>query len=161
MERYNLNNGYKKQLFLEAVDRYIKEGITVLLKPIKPRRTINQNSLYWVWMNCLQVENGIDRTHTHLLFRAMFLPKPDEKIVKIIYLDLWVKVKDKINSFQYFKGLEDIINIISESTTDQDTKQMSEFMGKIQDYCNVNMGIKLLSLKDIAFNDFYNEYAYK
>ena len=146
-------------MFLEYAEKLADNEKIVLLQEVKPKRTLSMNSLYWVWLSCLQVENGIDRHQAHYLFRAMFLPKTDEYITGIIKPDLWERLKVKINSFHYFKGLEDIINIISESTTDQDTKLMSEFMGKIQDYSSINMGIKLLTLKDIAFQDFYLEYS--
>ena len=34
------------------------------IKQIRQRRTIDQNSLYWIWLKCLQDETGEDKDTT-------------------------------------------------------------------------------------------------
>ena len=72
--------------------------------------------------------------------------------------ELWEKVKVRINSFHYFKGLDDIINIISYSTAEQDTKGMTIYLDKIKDHASKEMNILLLNRDEKSFLDFYNEY---
>ncbi len=158
MARYKLSNPHKKQLAITYFNRLIEAEKNIELRELKPIRSLNQNSLYWLWLTVLQVENGISKDHAHLLYRGLFLQKDENKIIKIIYPGLWEKIKSKLQSFYYFEGLPDVINLISYSTTELDTKQYTNYLNKIQDHALEKMGISLITLDDKMFNDFYNEY---
>ena len=43
------------------------------IKQIRRRRTIDQNSLYWLWLKCLQDETGEDKERLHEYFKARYL----------------------------------------------------------------------------------------
>jgi len=156
--RYDLSNQYKVQCFNEYCKKLIEKKAIADLVERKKKRTIDQNALYWVWLSCIEKETGNDKNEMHLLYRANFLSKPDERITNIIIPELWERVKTKILNYRYFKGLDEIINIISESTTDQDTKGMTIYVDKVKDHANREMGIILLKLEEKGFQDFYNEY---
>lgn len=156
--KYDLNNKYKLQLAEEYFQKLKKEGAFIDLKKVKQKRSLDQNALYWLWLTVIEVETGHFRNESHLLYRAMFLRKDETKIRQIIIPDLWEKVRNKIDFFQYFKGLEDIINIISLSTTDLETDSFTNYLEKIRDHAKLKMDVTLLTQDEQAFEDFYKEY---
>lgn len=159
--KFNLSNQYKKQSAIEYFNKLIQKVCTIEIKEIKPKRSIDQNSLYWLWLTCIQEETGQDKNELHLLYRAMFLQKEDSYITSIIRAELWPQLKIMFNSFQFIKYLPEIIDVISRSTTELDTKEFTDYLGKIQDHAAINMNVTLLTLSDKNFNDFYNTYIEK
>lgn len=159
--KFNLSNQYKKQSAIEYFNKLIQKVCTIEIKEIKPKRSIDQNSLYWLWLTCIQEETGQDKNELHLLYRAMFLTKDDNYIISIIRPELWQQLKIMFNNFKFIKYLPEIIDVISRSTTDLDTKEFTDYLGKIQDHSAINMNVTLLTLSDRNFNDFYNTYIEK
>jgi hypothetical protein len=159
--KYDLSNSFKSECAREYLNDLITKKVHIELKELKGKRNLDQNSLYWVWLSAIQEETGILKDEVHCLYRAMFLFKPDEYITKIIRPELWERLKSLISQFHYFKGLNDIIDVISESTTDQDIPQFSEYLKKIQIHARANMGVILLNLEDKHFEEFYKEYGFK
>ena len=159
MARYKLTKDtYKRQSAIEYFKRLLDNESTIELKKVTQKRSYLQNSLYWVWLTCIEKETGNPKEQMHLLYRANFLPKSDEQITKIIIPKLWETVKIRINDYQYFDGLADIINIISAHTPDNDTKEMTYYMDAIKDHAKQNMNILLLTKDEKHFVDFINEY---
>jgi len=159
MARYNLKkNTYKRQSAIEYFKRLLDQESTIELKRVTQKRSYLQNALYWVWLTCIEKETGNPKEQMHLLYRANLLPKSNEQIIKIIIPSLWEKVKIRINSYQYFEGLEDIINIISKHTPDNDSKEMTYYLEAIKDHAKMNMDIILLTKDEKYFEDFINEY---
>ena len=159
MARYKLTkNTYKRQSAIEYFKRLLDNESTIELKKVTQKRLLLQNSLYWVWLTCIEKETGNPKEQMHLLYRANLLPKSDEQITKIIIPKLWETVKIRINNYQYFDGLADIINIISTHTPDNDTKEMTYYMDAIKDHAKQNMNILLLTKDEKHFIDFINEY---
>lgn len=156
--RFDLKNPYKKQSAIEYFDKLIEKESFIELRTIQKKRTVDQNSLYWLWLACIERETGNAKDIMHLLYRANFLCVPDEKIIKIIIPGLWEKCKIRINCFDYFKGLEDIISIISKSTTGLDKAEMAAYLDRIKDHANQTFDIRLMTLEEKGFDDFYNEY---
>ena len=159
MARYKLTkNTYKRQTAIEYFKRLLDQESTIELKKVTHKRTLLQNALYWVWLTCIEKESGNAKEQMHLLYRANFLSKSDEEITKIIIPGLWETVKIRINNYQYFDGLPDIINIISRHTPENDTKEMTYYMDSIKDHAKQSMDILLLTKDEEYFIDFINEY---
>ncbi len=156
--KYNLSKPIKKEAAATYFNKLVKLGKNIELREIKKKRTFDQNSLYWLWLTVLQVETGMDKDELHLLYRAKFLQKPETYITSVIYPVLWDKIYSRIIAFDYFKGLEDVINIISKSTTVLDTGEYTHYLNSIKDHAQENMNVTLITLDDKMFDDFYNEY---
>lgn len=159
--KYDLSKEFKINAAQEYFNKLKDKKCFIELREIKVKRSLDQNSLYWVWLTCIQEETGNDKNECHCLYRGLFLPKSDEYIEKIIRPELWLKLKLLINQFHYFKGLNDIINVISEHTPEQDTGLFSEYLKKIQIHARANFNIILLNLEDKHFFEFYKEYGFK
>jgi hypothetical protein len=159
MARYKLKkNTYKRQVAIDYFKRLLDQEATVELKKVIQKRTLLQNALYWVWLTCIEKETGNPSNQMHLLYRANFLPKSDEEITKIIIPNLWETIKIRINNYDYFDELADIINIISKHTPENDTKEMTYYMDSIKDHAKQSMNITLLTKGEKHFIDFINEY---
>jgi len=49
-------------------------------RPVR-RRSSDQNSRYWAILNCIALETGEDANSLHILFKDMFLKRPDIKVL--------------------------------------------------------------------------------
>lgn len=159
--KYDLSNPFKTECAQSYLNDLVAKKAHIELREIKSKRNLDQNGLYWVWMTCIQEENGILKDEAHCLYRATFLQKSDEYITKIIRPELWERLKVLISDFHYFKGLYDIIEVISESTTTLDKTQFSEYLKNIQIHARQNMGLILVNLDEKNFMEFYKEYGFK
>lgn len=102
-------------------------------KERKPKRSISQNNLYWLWLGFIEDETGNDAKYLHEdYFGKMFLPK--EK--KVIF------------------GVEIEKNV---STTSLDTGEFKKYLDKIQLHM-AEKGIKLPDPDDYHFREFYETY---
>src|SRR5665811_2051765 len=95
---YDLSNPYKLQSAQEYFKKLSLSKSIIEIKKRAKKRTIDQNSLYWLWLTCIEKETGNDKNEFHLLYRANFLPKEDSYITEIIIPKLWERVKIRINS---------------------------------------------------------------
>jgi len=136
----------------------IKKEAVIELREIKGRRTLDQNALYWLWLTVIEVETGNEKEHLHLLYRAKFLRFSDEYVTRYIYPHIWEKIKKFVDIFQYFDDLEMIIDAISYSTTQLDTRQFTEYLENIRDHAAKNMGMHLVTLEEKGFYEFYRNY---
>lgn len=122
----------------ESVASYITKlpdgkpyDVNVSLK--REKRTINQNSLYWLWLTCIADETGNDKEILHSEFRKMYLPKKSG----------------------HFFG--DVVEL-PVSTTSLDTKQFTEYLYKIEVFVSQELGIILPHPEDLAWDSFYQTY---
>jgi len=159
--KYDLSNPFKVECAKEYLSDLITKKAHIELREMKGKRNLDQNGLYWVWLGCIQEETGMLKDEVHCLYRALFLPKTEEYITNIIRPDLWDKLKLLINQFHYFKGLCDIIDVISESSTEQDEKQFAEYLSKIKVHARQNMGVILVNREEKNFIEFYREYGFR
>jgi|GEM_PF-1522657 len=158
--KYDLSKQFKIESAKEYLEQLINSKSFIELKKLKLKRSLDANGLYWLWLTCIEKETGLDKNECHFLYRSLYLAKHDEYITKIIRPDLWIKLKVLIQQFSYFKGLNEIIDIISESTTEQDTDNFSKYLKNIQIHARANMGVILLNLEDKNFAEFYKEYGF-
>ena len=104
----------------------------VVVKRHREHRTLSQNDLMWMWLKCIE-----DATGT---------PKQD------IY-DIYCK-KFLLRSVSY----GDRIELVSGSSSSLNTKQMSEFLEKIQADAATEFGIILPTPQDKYFETFFQTY---
>ncbi len=119
--------------YIQRLD--IKKLYTVEIIEKKANRSISQNSLYWLWLTCIEFETGNNRDDLHDIFKHKFiLPKEvnilGEKIMK------W-------------------------TTTDKDTLQFKHYLDKIQIFASTELVITLPNPEDQYWNEFYNYYIDK
>ena len=69
-----VNNEQSKQEAIEAINAIDTSSVhTVEIKKKRGKRTINQNSLYWMYMTCIEQETGNDKDNLHDHFRVKWL----------------------------------------------------------------------------------------
>jgi hypothetical protein len=96
-------------------------------------RTLSQNRLYYLWLNCISDETGNDVEDLHEYFKLKFIGVRS----RIIYGENVVKAY---------------------STTDLNTEQFKEYLDNVQRWANVEQGIILPNPEDKYWEQFYNEY---
>lgn len=132
--RFKINNPSDK----EAIKNYIQKlpdgkRYTVEITMKRDKRTVNQNSLYWLWLTCISNETGNEKDILHDEFGKMFLPK---------------------RSGNFFgEYVEKAV-----STTSLDTKQFTEYLDKIQAFVTSEIGIILPNPDDLAWESFFETY---
>lgn len=157
--RYDLSIKYKAQAAREYFEKLLTKGSVIELSKVTRKRTLDQNGLYWVWLTCIERETGMRKEELHLLYRSMFLWKSDDLINKILRPNITERVKIRTSQFDYFPELADIIDVVSRSTTDLDTAEMTNYMEKMRDHASQEMGILLLTKEEEGFNQFLSEYG--
>jgi hypothetical protein len=108
---------------------------TVEITEKKSRRTISQNSLYWLWLTCIEHETGTDRDDLHEYFKRKYL------------------TPDRVQIFgQYYDRF---------STKDLNTTQFKYLLDHIQVFAQAELAITLPDPDDQRFDDFYKYYVDK
>lgn len=158
MGKYNLSKKFKRDAAEKYFKRLVHKEALIELREVKIKRSIDQNSLYWLWLTAIQHETGLIKEQLHLLYRFNFIPKSDEHVTKIIITELWSKAKRQLLAFHYFDGLEDFIDLISHSTTDLDTAQFAKYLESIKTHASAQMGVELLTQDQENFLEFAKEY---
>lgn len=97
------------------------------------KRTLSQNRLYYLWLNCISAETGNDVEDLHEYFKLKFIGIHS----RIIYGENVVRTY---------------------STTDLNTEQFTAYLDKVQRWANVEQGIILPNPDDMYWEQFYNEY---
>jgi hypothetical protein len=112
--------------------RYVVE-----IKVRRERRTIDQNSLYWLWLTCIMSETGQHKDDLHGFFKQKYLGMDTHTI--------------HLNSVKY-----DIK--IAKSTTKLNTKEMKYYLDRVQQFANTELGIILPDPEDLQWEEFYSYY---
>lgn len=107
------------------------------LSEIKPVRTNDQNSYYWIILKYLEDQTGNDKNKMHDFFKNEFL-QADEKFS--------LKFNDSYRYGYHYK-----------TTTELNTKQFTEYIEKICVFM-ADFGIEIPQPKDPNFNDFLEHY---
>lgn len=97
----------------------------------RDRRSLSQNSLYWLWLNCISAETGNDVDALHDYFKGRFLSR-------------------KVEIF----GDECSVGT---STTKLNTAEFTAFLDKVQQFA-AGEGIILPNPEDLYFEQFYQQY---
>ena len=110
----------------------IERAYILSCKCLRHKRTLNQNSGYWLWMGFLQDKTG----HTKEFWHDYFLDRYPIYQTKILF-----------NEVELYKS----------GTSSANTKQMSEHMNKIDLHCLNEFEIELPDLKSKQIIALYNE----
>ncbi|HUX56252.1 MAG TPA: hypothetical protein VMV77_04715 [Bacteroidales bacterium] len=107
--------------------------IDILLR--RKVRSISQNSLYWLWLSCIEFETGNDKDDLHDHFKKKWLEPID------------------INLFgeSFFKW----------STKDLNTIQFKYYLDKIHVFASTELSITLPNPEDQYWDEFYSFYIDK
>ena len=109
----------------------LRNGVyTLTIKRAREKRTIAQNDLMWMWFACIENETGTAKEDVYNHYCKMFLSKPDPM----------------------GEGF------INDTSSRLNTKQMTDFMKKIQADAASELGITLPVPEDRYFEDFYQQY---
>jgi len=118
---------------IEAYFNTLKNGEYILTaKQEKDRRSISQNSLMWMWFECISRETGQNRLDIYDYYRTMYL----SRIITVNEKEVQV----------------------SSGTSSLDTKQFTEFLNHVQADAASEFGIKLPTPEDLYWEEFSNEY---
>lgn len=108
---------------------------TVEILEKKANRSISQNSLYWLWLTCIEFETGTDRNDLHDYFKQKYiLPETKEIFGE---------------------------QLIFYTTKNKDTLQFKNYLDKIQIFTLTELSIKLPLPEDQYWNEFYSFYVDK
>lgn len=115
--------------YIEKLPEGKKYKVSVTLH--RDRRSLSQNSLYWLWLNCISAETGNDVDALHDYFKDRFLSR-------------------KVEIF----GDECSVGT---STTKLNTAEFTAFLDKVQQFA-AGEGIILPNPEDLYFEQFYQQY---
>lgn len=97
------------------------------------KRTLSQNRLYFLWLNCISAETGNEVDDLHEYLKRKFIGRN----FRIIYGE----------------GIE-----TSLSTTELNTEQFKAYLDRVQEWANVEQGIILPNPEDLYFAQFAEKY---
>jgi hypothetical protein len=97
------------------------------------KRSLDQNSLMWLWYTCIERETGTDKNDVHDYYCTKFLHR-----------------NMNINGRQ---------TVAVGGTSKLNTAQFADFLNKVQADAASEFGIRLPSPDDLRFEEFKNEYS--
>jgi len=116
----------------------LKKQWSIVIKEFKPKRSLRQNSLYWMWLHIIEYETGNDSKYLHDYFRSKYLP-----------------IIEKVYTYP-----ERVVLSEMTSTTSLNTKEFKIFLDKIDLEIKEFGGIELPNLDDQNFErmvEYYKE----
>lgn len=127
-----------KSIAVESINKLnlSKYGFTVKIEREKKRRSMRQNDLYWMWLNCIQHETGNGKDFLHDYFREKHLP---------------------VKEVEVFGSLMKLLT----STTSLSTVQFKDYLDYIQQFASAELGITLPNPDDLYFEQFKEYYKDK
>ena len=108
---------------------------TVEIKLRRQPRSVNQNRLYWMWLACIMHETGEDKERLHEFFKQHFLG---------------VFVQSVFDKYQV---------AVPPSTKGLDTKQMTDYLERVQQFAASELGIVLPNPQDLQWPEFEAYYS--
>ena len=116
-----------------AVVETLRNGrYTVTITREREPRTLDQNSLMWLWFTCISEETGTPVQDVHDHYCATFLRKEID-----------------------WNGTQ---QIVTEGTRKLSKQRMTTFLDQVQADALTEFGIRLPNPDDRSFNDFYQTY---
>jgi len=130
---FKLKNDIDKQNIIDYLEKLPDKVYDVDIRLHKENRTIGQNKLYWLWLNCVSAETGNDKDTLHEYFKTKFLPFEEKEVF-------------------------DSVVPIFPTTTKLNTAEFTAYLNKIQIFCNCELGIVLPNPEDYIWAEFYEQY---
>lgn len=119
--------------YIQRLDLNKKYSVEVTEKRV--RRTISQNSLYWLWLTAIEFETGNERNDLHEFFKTQYLTP---------------EVHDVFGS-----------KIEVRSTTGLNTVQFKYLLDQVQIFASRELAIHLPDSEDKRWEEFYSYYIDK
>ena len=111
----------------------LKDGeYTVTITNKKEKRSLRQNSLMWLWFNCIRSETGTELQDIHDYYCNLYLCRNAEIFGEI--------------------------KVVQGSTSTLNKEEFKEFLNKIQADAAQELGIILPCPEDRYFSEFYERY---
>ena len=124
---------YQKKRALDYIEALWDSDKRVKITDVKEIRTISQNRLYWLYMNCLEDYTGQDKKELHTYFKYEYIESSTREIFgKTITLE--------------------------PSTSQLNTKQFTEYIDKIVRFAATTLSVVLPSPSDLGYNEFVEFY---
>ena len=131
-----LNTELDRNMVIAHIKRLdLKKSYLVTITEKRIKRTIDQNSLYWLWLTCIQTETGNDKNYLHEYFKTIYLTP---ETIKLFGIPVEIK-----------------------STKLLDTKQFTEYLNKIQIFASTELAIDLPDPNNVIWESFYDYYSDK
>lgn len=115
--------------------RLDKKSYEITIKPVNHKRSVDQNSLYWLWLTIIEHETGNDKDTLHEYFKTKYLGTNDVKVFGI------TMTKAKSSTGLDTKQFTDYLNNIYQEITDygielptQESKDLAECMAFYSNY---------------------------
>ena len=106
----------------------------ITIKKASEKRSIPQNDLMWMWLSCIERETGTSKDDIYMYYCKKFLMK----------------------TIQVGERLERIYSTSSKLTSEQ----MTDFLNKIKEDAQAELGITLPQPQDRFFEQFYQQFNY-
>lgn len=131
-----INQSSDKRKVIDYVDK-LPDGkpYTVEIKVKRKQRSTDQNRLYWLWLTCIMAETGEHKDRLHEFFKQHFLGGEEH----------WA-----FNKYQV---------IVPRSTSTLDTKQMTDYLERVQQFAATELGIVLPNPEDLQWAEFEAQYS--
>lgn len=120
-----------KETVKSYIDKLPDKKYEVLINLQREKRSINQNSLYWLWIACICEDTGNSKEMVHHELRMKFLP--------------------------HFSGK---LGIEPTSTTMLDTLSMKKYLDEVNLWAAEYLGIILPDPEDKYWSEFYDRYKH-
>ena len=126
-----------KQKAIEAIQRLDESKVWVLdIVEKKSKRSITQNALYWAWLTVIEDSTGNDKEDLHEYF------------------------KQKLLGYEISEVLNETIERLK-TTTKLNTKTFTDYLEGIRVFAAVELGIRLVTPQEEAWENFCNEFNLK
>lgn len=132
---FRINNQQDKQAvgaYIDSLPNGKRYDINIVVH--RERRTIDQNRLLFLWINCISSETGQDKDDLHRYFKRKFLPQNYRRV---------------FNEQLY----------VEPTTTTLDTKQFTDYLNLIHSFSASELGITLPNPEDAIWAQFYESYS--
>lgn len=131
---FKITNHKDKQALKEYIDRLVDgKRYNISITVHREKRTLDQNRLLFLWINCISSETGQDKDSLHSFFKQKFI------------------------GYKY-KTIMDEQVFIEPTTRTLDTKQFTDYLNHIQVFCSTELGITLPNPEDAIWTQFYETY---
>ena len=131
-----LTTEFDREMIISQIKRLdISKDYTIDIILRRKIRSISQNSLYWLWLTCIEFETGNNRDELHDYFKHKFLTPVEVEVFG-----------EKIMRW---------------TTTEKDTLRFKEYLDKIQIFASTELFITLPDPEDKYWQEFYSFYVEK
>jgi hypothetical protein len=119
--------------FIRRLD--LKKIYSIEITERRIRRTISQNGLYWLWLQCIAHETGNDKDDLHEYFKQKYLVRERKYIIN------------------------QLVEVIS--TKGLSTVQFKELLDNVQMFASTELAITLPDPEDKRWEEFFDYYKDK